>query len=73
MSHSSMKQFLPQATLNSTKVILQTYTAEPMKVIGKMVVQVKYGEYEGALKLYVVEGAGPTLMGLNWLQQIHLD
>ena len=52
---------------------LQTYTAEPMKVKGEMVVQIKYGEYEGALKLYVVEGTSPNLMGLNWLQQIHLD
>ena len=32
MSHSSMQQFLLQATLNTTKVTLQTYTAEPMKV-----------------------------------------
>jgi len=67
-----MKQFLPQATPNSTKVILQTYTAESVKVIGKMVTQIKYGEYEGVFKLYVA-GAGPTLMGLNWLHQIHLD
>jgi len=62
MSHSSMKRSLPQATLNSTKVTLQTYAAEPMKTIGEMVVQVKYGEYEGALKLYVVEGTGTNLM-----------
>ena len=36
-----------------------------MKVKGEIVVQVKYGEYEGALKLYVVEGTGPNLMGLT--------
>ena len=38
-----------------------------------MAVQVKYKEYEGALKLYVVEGTSPNLMGLNWLQQYRLD
>ena len=53
ISHSSIQKFLPQATLNTTKVILQTCTSEPMKVKGEMVVQVKYGEYGWTLKSYV--------------------
>ena len=73
MSHSSYKQYLPHVKLNSTEVGLQTYTAEPMKVLGEAQVQVIYGEYKGTLKLYVVEGAGPNLMGYNWLQHIRLD
>ena len=36
-------------------------------------IQVKYGDYNGTLKLYVAEGSGPNLMGFNWLQQICLD
>jgi len=36
-----------------------------MKVIGEIIVQVKYGKYKGDLKLYVVEEAGPNLMGIK--------
>ena len=73
MPDSSFKQYLPYVKLNSTETRLQTYTAEPMKVLRETIVQVKYSEYKGTLKLYVVEATGPNLMGLNWLQQIPLD
>ena len=73
MSHSSFKQYLPQVKLVNTEVALQTYTAEPMQVLGEATVQVKYGDYCGTLKVYVVNGTGPNLMGLNWLQHIRLD
>ena len=73
MSHHSFKQYLPQVHLDNTEVTLQTYTAEPMKVLGEATVQVKYGDYCGTLKVYVVNGTGPNLMGLNWLQHIRLD
>ena len=59
--------------MSSTEVVLQTYTAEPMKVLGQTMIQVSYGDYKGTQKLYVVEGHGPNLMGLNWLQHIRLD
>ena len=73
MSHCSFKQYLPQVHLGNTEVALQTYTAEPMKVLGEATVQVKYGDYCGTLKVYLVNGTGPNLIGLNWLQHIHLD
>ena len=73
MSHSSFKQYLLQVKLVNVEVALQTYTAEPMQVLGEGTVQVKYGDYCGTLKVYVVNGTGPNLMGLNWLQHIHLD
>ena len=36
-------------------------------------VQVKYSNFCGTLKIYVVNGIGPNLMDLNWLQHICLD
>ena len=64
---SIMSQFIrtifTSVKLNSTEIGLQTYTAEPVKVLGEAQVQVIYGEYKGTLMLYVVEGAGPNLMG----------
>ena len=32
-----------------------------------------YGSYRGTLTLYVVEGAGPPLLGQDWLKHIRLD
>ena len=54
MSHHSFKQYLPQLHLDETELTLQTYIAEPMKVLGEATVQVKYGKFSGTLKVYVV-------------------
>ena len=42
---------------------LHTYTAQPICVVGQMMVQVKYQGYVGEHKLPVVEGKGPPLLG----------
>ena len=47
--------------------------AEPVKVLGEATVPVKYDDYCGTLKVYVVNGTGTNLIGLNLLQHIHLD
>ena len=73
MSHSSFKLYLPLVKLVNIEMALQTYTAEPMQVLGEATVQVKYGDYCGTLKVYVVNGTGANLMGLNWLQHSRLD
>ena len=57
-SHSSFKEYLPQVILDNIEVALQTYKAEPMKVLGEATVQVKYGDYCGTLKVHVVNGTG---------------
>ena len=38
-----------------------------------MQVQVRYGDHMGKHKLFVVKGVGSTLIGRDWLQDIHLD
>ena len=64
---------LPAAVMKKSGVVLTTYSGEQMKVAGKLEVRVKYGEQTGLFTLYVVEGAGPTLVGRDWLRQIRLD
>ena len=48
-------------------VILKMYTSEMMNVVGEITVHVNYQDQEVELNLVVVKGAGPTLLGRNWL------
>ena len=73
ISEDAQKKCFPQAKLNGTTVVLQTYTAEAMCVLGVMTVKVKYGEYVNTHDLYVVEGSGPSLLGRAWLETLRLD
>ena len=52
---------------------LQTYTGESVTVVGECDVNVRYKKKDVQLPLVVVEGAGPPLLGRNWLQHIKLD
>ena len=54
-------------------VTLKTYTNEVMKVIGEADLIVTYGQSKHLLRLYVVEGSGPSLVGRDWLGKIHLN
>ena len=74
ISELQQKRIFPEATIAETKLRLQTYTGETMRVIGQMEAKVRYGEQENNnMLLYVVAGNGPTLLGRNWLEQIQLD
>ena len=59
--------------LNPTDVKLHTYTGETIQILGSVSVDVEYQEQQEKLDLLVVEGAGPTLMGRDWLHKIRLD
>ena len=49
------------------------YTGETLKVIGLMQSKVKSGQQILNLTIYVVSGAGPPLLGRNWLDSLKLD
>ena len=49
---------------------LQTYSKEPIPVLGSTQTTVSY---EADLPLVIVKGEGPTLLGRNWLQKIRLN
>ena len=65
---SAIGALLPLTELEPTNVVLHTYTGEPIPVRGVLSVSVKYGgrSYPG-LKLIVIQGSGPCLMGRDWL------
>ena len=54
-------------------VTLKTYTNEVMRVIGEAKLNVTYGHEKHLLRLYVVEGNGPSLVGRDWLGKFRLN
>ena len=61
-----------QLVLKGTSVSLKTYMGEALNVRGKVVVTVKYGSQEMELPLLMIAGAGPALMGRNWLCKLNI-
>ena len=73
ISEATMKKLLPRMKVQPSNMTLKTYTKEQMKVLGKIEVNVEYGEQKEVLTLIVVKGNGPSLLGRNWLNCIRLD
>ena len=60
-------------TLKPSTVKLTTYTGESITVKGTIDVHVTYREQESRLKLLIVAGSGPSLMGRDCISQFRLD
>ena len=73
IAETTQRRLFPEGVLEKSKVRLNTYTAEPLPVVGVMRVEVRYGGYTGTHDLYVVTGDGPTLLGRDWLKRVRLD
>ena len=73
ISEETRKKLLPAATLHHAPVRLRTYTGEMIKVLGQIDADVVYEGQQKSLKLMVVAGQGPSLLGRNWLQHITLN
>ena len=58
--------------MSTTDIRLQTYSKEPITVVGSVNVQVSYKGQTAHLPLVVVKGDGPTLLGRFWLSKIRL-
>ena len=52
---------------------LRTYTGEKLPIIGSVSVTVEYKCQLEELRLLVVEGSGPSLLGRDWLGKLRLD
>ena len=65
----------PSLHLCKTKLpVLQTYTGEGIKTMGRAKVDVQVnGDASKQLELTVVSGVGPNLIGRDWLSQIKLN
>lgn len=61
----------PMLKLSTVK--LTTYTGESIAVKGTIDVHITYQEQESWLKLLIVAGSGPSLMGRDCISQFWLD
>lgn len=73
MSETTCKKLWPSRELHPTEVRLQTYSKEPLSVLGCLNVNVEYEAQKAKLPLIVVKGSGPTLMGRDWLSRVRLN
>ena len=56
-------RLFPDLKVHESKVILRTYTDEPIEIVGQLNVKVQYGGQTRVLVLVVVAGDGPSLFG----------
>ena len=73
MPETLYRQLWPRRGLKETTIRLQTYSKEPISVVGVTDVQIAYEGQTATLPLVIVKGEGPTLLGRNWLSQIRLN
>ena len=73
ISKEQKKAIFPEAPLCPPNMVLRTYTAERMPVLGELSVCVTYDNQTRQLPLVVVKGSGPALFGRNWLSSIRLN
>ena len=52
---------------------LSTYTGEKIPVLGKVTLNMGYGTQDYKLSALVLKGAGPNLMGRDWLRVIKIN
>jgi len=52
---------------------LRTYTAEKIPLLGEAQLCVEHRGQKHTLTAYITKGAGPCLLGWDWLKRIQLD
>ena len=73
ISEHKFQQLWPDRKLESSTVRLQTYSQEPLSVMGQVDVVVEYNGQNATLPLLVVKGNGPPLFGCDWMSVIRVN
>ena len=73
ISDKTRQDKFPHLKLWKSRLVLKTYTDEPMHIMGQLKVHVTHNMQMVPLILVVVAGEGPSLFGRNWLKYIQLD
>ena len=60
--------------LTDTKMKVQTYANKPLKLLGKLIIDVSYeNKIYNRLPLCVIKGSGVNLLGRNWMALMRLN
>ncbi|XP_063954090.1 uncharacterized protein K02A2.6-like [Lytechinus pictus] len=59
--------------LRDSRVKLRTYNKGKIEVMGECIVPVSHNNQTASLRLLVAKGAGPSLLGRDWMKVIRLD
>ncbi len=73
VSETTFKRLWPSQSLQPATTRLKTYSGEPLQVLGRVQVRVRYANHSSELPLLVIQSDGPSLFGRNWLEHITLD
>ena len=73
MSQTTWKTLFPDLSLQKSSIVLRTYTAEQMSVVGQREVTVSCNDQTQPLIITVVAGNGSSLLGRNWLEKLRLN
>lgn len=73
VSEETYTKLWPNKRLLPTSVKLNTYSGEKLPVVGQMQAQVHHDNQSTQLSLMVVKGAGPSLLGRDWLSALRLE
>ncbi|CAC5398698.1 unnamed protein product [Mytilus coruscus] len=72
IGEENYKKYFSNIKLQKSNVKLNTYTGDPITVIGEITVNVVYDKQTEILPLIVVK-EGPSLFGRNWLSKLTVD
>ena len=73
ISEYTKNSMFPEKQMHSSGVVLRTYTAETVPILGELEVDVAYGKQNKKLSLLVVQGSGPSLIDREWMSQFTFD
>ena len=73
IGHEQFKRQFKGEKLESTNVLLKTYTGEKIRPVGRYDVSVMSQGRSMKLPLVVTPGDSPNLLGRNWLTRIRID
>ena len=75
ISHATYQNIVQKSripVLEKSEVKLKTYTGEEVNILGSAKVDVRYHNQNIHLQVQVVDGAGPNLMGRDWMSMFCL-
>ena len=73
ISEEQLRKRLPNKQVRPSTIVLRTYTAERIPLLGEAQLCVEYRGQKHTLTAYITKGAGPCLLGRDWLKRIPLD